>query len=40
MDHILHTLGLCGEQHFSLVTIMSEWPIISNILSYIKNIIK
>jgi hypothetical protein len=40
MDYILHTLGLCGEQHINLLTIIAEWPIISNILSYLKNIIK
>ena len=40
MDYILHTLGLCGEQHFSLIAIMSEWSVVSNILNHLKNIIK
>ena len=40
MDTILHTLGLCGEQHYSLIIIMSEWPLISNIIFFIKNVFK
>jgi hypothetical protein len=40
MDYILHTLGLCGEQHFNFLNIILEWPIVSNILVYVKNIIK
>jgi hypothetical protein len=40
MDYILHTLGLCGEQHFSLLNIIAEWPVVSNILNHLKNIIK
>ena len=40
MDYILHILGLCGEQHTNLTTLIAEWPLVSNILNYFKNIIK
>jgi hypothetical protein len=40
MDYILHILGLCGEQHTNLIALIAEWPIIHNILNYLKNTIK
>lgn len=40
MEAILHTLGLCGEKHMSLIAILSEWPNIIHTFSYIKNIFK
>ena len=36
MEAVLHALGLCGENHANLISVMSEWPIISNVIAYIR----
>jgi hypothetical protein len=40
MEVILHTLGLCGEKHMSIVALLLEYPSISHTFSYIKTLFK
>jgi hypothetical protein len=40
MEVILHTLGLCGEKHMSIIVLLAEWPSLLHTFSYIKNIFK
>lgn len=40
MHEIIHTLGLCGEKHLNLIAILSEWPSLNCIFTYIKYILK
>jgi len=38
IHEITHILGLCGENHLSLLNLMAEWPIINQIFNYIRNV--
>jgi len=38
MEIILHSIGLCGEKHMTIAALLLEYPSISFIFTYIKNI--
>ena len=40
METILHSLGLCGEIHFSFISLLIEHNNVGIAINYFKNIIK
>jgi hypothetical protein len=40
MHEVIHMLGLCGDNHPSIITIIAEWQSVSPIFNYIKTIFK
>ena len=41
MIHVIeHALGLCGEKHFSILSVFADWQNISPIFNYIKTLFK
>ena len=40
IEFIEHTLGICGEKHFSIAAVILDWQNFSPILNYIKSLFK
>jgi hypothetical protein len=40
MHEIQHLLGICGEKHFSILSVLADWQNINPIFNYIKTLFK
>jgi hypothetical protein len=40
MHELVHALGICGEKHFSILSVLLDWQNISPIFNYIKTLLK
>jgi len=40
IHEIQHILGLCGEKHFNILSVILDWQNFSPIFSYIKTLFK
>jgi hypothetical protein len=40
IHEITHILGLCGEKHFSMLSVLADWQNLSPIFNYIKTLLK
>jgi hypothetical protein len=40
MHELQHLLGICGEKHFSILSVLADWQNISPIFNYIKTLFR
>lgn len=40
IHELTHLLGICGEKHFSALTILLDWQTLSPVVHYIKTVFK
>jgi hypothetical protein len=40
IHEIQHILGICGEKHLSILSVMIDWQNFSPIFNYIKTLLK